>query len=122
MKSLARGVVWWPKLDEEINNAVRSCTKCQVQSDNPPLAPLIPWSWPTHPWSRLHIDYVGLFLGHMWFLIIDAHSKWMEVFLMSSTSSSATIQCLRDVLLDLESQIESFLIMLQILSVSFLYL
>ena len=33
----------------------------------------------------------------MWLLIIDAHSKWIEVFQMSSTSSSATIQKLREV-------------------------
>ena len=33
----------------------------------------------------------------MWLLIIDAHSKWIEIFQMSSTSSSATIQKLREV-------------------------
>ena len=83
MKSLAWGVVWWPKLDKEIKTMVRSCSKCQVQQDNPPTAPLILWNWPTRPWSRLHIDYLGPFLGHMWLLIIDAHLKWIEVFQMS---------------------------------------
>ena len=33
----------------------------------------------------------------MWLVIIDAHSKWLEVFQMSSTTSTAAIQCLRDV-------------------------
>ena len=33
----------------------------------------------------------------MWLVLIDAHSKWLEAFQMSSTTSSATIQCLRDV-------------------------
>ena len=42
-----RGAVWWPKLDKEIETMVRSCSKCQVQQDNPPTAPLIPWNWPT---------------------------------------------------------------------------
>ena len=84
-------------MDDEIDSLVCSCSKCQVQQDSPPLAPLIPWNWPTRSWSRLHIDYICPFLGHMWLLIIDAHSKWIEVFQMSSTSSSATIQCLRDV-------------------------
>ena len=97
MKSLARGIVWWPKLDDEIELMVRSCSVCQTQSDNPPVAPLIPWQWPSRPWHRLHIDYAGPFLGHMWLVLIDAHSKWLEVFQMSSTTSSATIQCLRDV-------------------------
>ena len=98
MKSLARGLIWWPKLDDEIETMVRSCSVCQTQSDNPPTAPLIPWQWPCRPWHRLHIDYAGHFLGHMWLIIIiDAHSKWLEVFKMSSTTSAATIQCLRDV-------------------------
>ena len=84
-------------MDDEIDSLIRSCSKCQVQQDSPPLAPLIPWNWATSPRSRLHFDYVGPFLGHMWLLIIDTHSKRIEVFQMSSTSSSATIQCLRDV-------------------------
>ena len=41
--------------------------------------------------------YAGPFLGHMWLIIIDAHSKWLEIFQMSSTTSTATVQCLQDV-------------------------
>ena len=33
----------------------------------------------------------------MWLVIIDAHSKWLEVFPMSSTMSTATVQCLREI-------------------------
>ena len=33
----------------------------------------------------------------MWLVIIDAHSKWLEIFQMLSTTFSATIQCLRNV-------------------------
>ena len=97
VKSFARTVVWWPKLDNDIEIMVRSCAKCQEQQGDPPTFLLIPWNWPTRPWSRLHIDYLGPFLEHMWLLIVDAHSKWLEVFQMDSTTSSATIQCLRDV-------------------------
>ena len=35
MKSLALGIVWWPKLDEEIETMVRSCSICQTHRDNP---------------------------------------------------------------------------------------
>ena len=65
MKSLAHGIVWWPKLDEEIETMVHSCSIFQTHWDNPPVAPLIPWKWPSRPWCKLHIDYAGPFLGHM---------------------------------------------------------
>ena len=48
-----------------------------------------------HPWSRLYLDYAGPFLGHMFLLLVDAHSKWVELFLMSSaTSSRSCVLCL----------------------------
>ena len=35
------------------------------------------------------------FNGQMFLLVVDAKSKWIEVFPMSSTTASATIQALR---------------------------
>ena len=63
-KSLVRGIVWWPKLDDDIELMKHSCSACQTQSDNSPVAPLISWKWPSQPWHGLHIDYADLFLGH----------------------------------------------------------
>ena len=40
----------------------------------------------------------------MWLLTVDAYSKWLEVFQMASTSSTATIQCLRDIFHNLDYQ------------------
>ena len=61
----------------------------------PAVAPLHPWLWPTHPWQRIHIDYAGPVDGRMMLVVVDAHSKWPEVMLMSSTTSQATIRALR---------------------------
>ena len=92
MKSLARGLVWWPGMDQEIERVVQQCTHCQP---SPPLAPLQPWSWPTRPWSRLHVDYAGPMAGKMFLVVIDAHTKWIEVFPMNTATSFTTIQRLR---------------------------
>ena len=48
MKSLARGIVWWPGIDRSIENTVEQCLQCQPL---PPTAPLQPWGWPSRPWS-----------------------------------------------------------------------
>ena len=74
---------------------VRGCSVCQQERPGPPPSPLQPWQWPTRPWSRLHLDFAGPFLGHMFLILIDAHSKWLEVYQMRSITSSTTIEQLR---------------------------
>ena len=94
MKTLAWMFVWWPCLDSDIENFVNKCSTCQSQHPTPPAAPICPWKWPTQPWYRLHLDMAGPFLGHMFLVLIDAHSKWLEVRLMPSTTSTAIISTL----------------------------
>ncbi|KAL5473476.1 hypothetical protein EMCRGX_G027965 [Ephydatia muelleri] len=95
MKALARGVVWWPGMDSDLDAKVKQCQQCQENRKAPPVAPLHPWEWPTRPWSRLHIDFAGPFQGKMFVVLVDAHSKWLEVNIIPSTSSTNTIRFLR---------------------------
>ena len=97
MKALARMYVWWPGLDKDIEESVRLCRECQVNQASLPVAPLHPWQWPSQPWSRLHIDYTGPICGRMILLVVDAHSKWMEAFPVTTASSATTIERLRQV-------------------------
>jgi len=97
MKSLARQYIWWPGIDEEIENICKSCTTCAVNQPNPTSAPLHPWQFPDQPWERLHADLAGPFLGRMWLIVVDAHSKWPEIFsLQQDTTSSSIIAKLRE--------------------------
>ena len=82
MKALARSYVWWPKMDADLEQKVHRCSPCQENRKSPPEAPLHPWEWPHKPWLRLHLDYAGPFLGKMFLIVMDAHSKWMEAFPM----------------------------------------
>ena len=96
MKALARSHVWWPGLDQQIEDCAKSCSSCQVDKRSPPKAPLHPWAWPTVPWQRVHVDYAGPVQGKMLFILVDAHSKWPEVFTMTTTTASKTITKLRE--------------------------
>ena len=94
MKAIARTCVWWPKMDEDIERAVKGCTVCQSVRNTPPHAPLIPWKWPTRPFQRVHIDFCQE--GKDYFLVvIDSHSKWIEVKHMTSTTTQRTLDELR---------------------------
>ena len=79
MKSLARSYVWWPGMDKDLETKVAICSDCQRIRKSPPPAMLHPWEWPTRPWARLHVDYAGPFMGKMFLVVVDAHSKWMNV-------------------------------------------
>jgi len=95
MKSLARSLMWWPGIDKEIEDMVKHCTECQQSQSTPPSAPLHPWKWPTRPWARLHVDFAGPMDGRMYLIVVDAHSKWMEVLPMTTATALTTIQHLR---------------------------
>ena len=95
MKSLARSVVWWPGIDADLEGMVKGCHKCQANRKSPAVAPLHPWEWPTRPWARIHIDFAGPFLGKQFLVVVDAHSKWLEVVPVQNITSQTTISALR---------------------------
>lgn len=58
------------------------------------VKPLHQWELATRPWQRIHLDFAGPFQQSMFLIIVDAYSKWPEVFPMSSTTSLKTIKIL----------------------------
>lgn len=52
---------------------------------------------PEAPWQRIHVDFAGPFEERMVLVIIDAHSKWPEVYVMKLTTTEKTIQKLGEV-------------------------
>ena len=98
MKALAHMYVWWPGLEKDIEMTVRTSAECQSVCFTSPVAPLHPWKWPTRPWSRLHLDYAGPFLGKMFLVLIDAHSIWIEAICTLSATSEMVIQELKTLL------------------------
>lgn len=62
MKNLARSYLWWPGLDADIEEKVKSCKVCQLQSAAPATAPLHPWEWRKRP----GLAYILTMLDHLW--------------------------------------------------------
>ena len=49
------------------------------------------------PWKIVHVDFAGPFQGKMLFIIVDTHSKWLEVTTMASTTTLHTVEALRSI-------------------------
>ena len=66
-----------------------------MHQSTPAVAPLHPWSWPTRPWARVHLDYAGPVEGKMILVIIDAHSKWIDAIVTPNATSATVVEELR---------------------------
>lgn len=94
MKALAHSYVW-SKIDVEIKVKVKQCNQCQFSRPSSPVVPMHLWDWPECPWQCIHLDYAGPFMEKMFLIVIDAHSKWMEVEIVNSSTAQATIEHLK---------------------------
>lgn len=95
MKSLAQSFVYCPFLNEDIGATVRNRSRCQQPAKFPPKEEPRPQPKPKAPWSRVHIDYVGLINDKYYLIMIDAYSKWREVYPVLSPTTKRTLACLR---------------------------
>ena len=95
MKALACSYVWWPNIDSEIEMTMKSCKSYQINQAMPARAPIHPWEKTTAPWTRIHIDFAGPFLGKMFLIIYDSYLKWIDAITMTNITSSAVTDHLR---------------------------
>ncbi|KRX27995.1 Transposon Tf2-8 polyprotein [Trichinella nelsoni] len=95
MKALARIYVWWPGIDNDIEQLVKRCTPCQESRNAPEKAPVHIWEETDQPWWRLHIDFAGPCQGKTFLVVVDSYSKWLEVRPVPTTSSAVAISNLR---------------------------
>nr|XP_042899135.1 uncharacterized protein K02A2.6-like [Parasteatoda tepidariorum] len=96
MKAIARSYVYWQDIDQDIENSAKNCLDCARFKTDPAKAKVHHWEYPSAPWERVHIDFAGPIFERMFLLIVDAHSKWLEVYPMKTANSFKTIECLRD--------------------------
>lgn len=94
MKAEARSWVWWPRMDQDIEEVTKCCDIC-FKNFSTTAKPVLSWPSANSPWSRVHIDYAGP-LDHKYFLVmVDSFSKFLDVHVTDSITSSATIDLLR---------------------------
>ena len=74
---------------------VKQCNQCQFNQPSPPAVAMHPWEWPKHPWEHIYLDYAGPYLGKMFLVVVDTHSKWIEIDIVSAATTQVTIEHLR---------------------------
>lgn len=96
MKSLARQYFWWPKLDQDLESCSRNCNACNKIANNPCKSELIKYEQCKEVNERMHMDFLGPLDSSYYLIMMDAYSKWPEVFKVNSLSSENTVDNLRE--------------------------
>lgn len=93
-KQLARNTVWWPKLDDHIEEFINRCRPCQMSASKRTSTPLMSWKSTTYPFERVHADHFFI-NGKCFFVIVDDYSQWLDVYPNRSPDSDWVISSLR---------------------------
>ncbi|XP_055529901.1 uncharacterized protein K02A2.6-like [Wyeomyia smithii] len=78
IKQLARRTVYWFGMNSDISEYVTSCRICKEINAVPSRAKYSKWIPTNKPFARLHADFFFL-QGKTYLLIVDSHTKWLEV-------------------------------------------
>ncbi|XP_062538133.1 uncharacterized protein K02A2.6-like [Armigeres subalbatus] len=95
-KQRLRSKVWWPKIDVDAEQTVKSCLDCQLVSSINPPEPMSVRNLPTQPWHTLSMDMLGpLPSSESILVIIDLYSRFRLTEVMQTTTSGDIIKRLR---------------------------
>ena len=77
-KARARPVVYWPQIDNEIENSCRSCLECEKDRPSNPALPLKHLPAPNYAFEFISDDWFDL-NGDKFFVLVDWYSGYFEV-------------------------------------------
>lgn len=89
-KTLARGVVYWPNMNHEIEVLIKQCESCLTFSPNKTKEPLLPHDQPTLPWLKLATDLFE-HNGKKYLIVVDFYSNYFEVAYLNQNTTHSTV-------------------------------
>ncbi len=87
-KALLRSKVWFPRIDNMVEDAISKCIPCQANSNRKVCEPLQMSELPRGAWLKLSIDFCGpIPTGEYLLVLIDEFSRYPVVHVTRSTSA-----------------------------------
>ena len=86
-KSRARRIVYWPGLDNDLDNIILSCKLCQERQPSLPKEPILLKPKPTRPFQEIVLDFCT-HTAHEFLIIVDCFSDWPEIIHMGTNTTT----------------------------------
>ena len=93
----ARSCIWWPGMSKQVKEMIDRCMECREHRPAQRKQPLIPTDLPSRPWEKVSADLCE-HEGKSYIVLIDQYSRWIDVKLLTSTSTAAVISRVKDVI------------------------
>lgn len=94
-KQRARLTVYWPGIDNDIENVVRACQHCQDHLPSNTKEPIITKDRPTRPFQELAVDLCS-YAGQDYLITVDCYTDWPAIYALTrNTTTSQVIAALR---------------------------
>lgn len=90
----ARGTVFWPNMQSDIKQIAENCYACQQMKARPTKTMLTQHDEGTTPWNKIGLDFFQV-KNHTYLVSVDYYTNYIEVDLMSTTTSVKLIKTLK---------------------------
>lgn len=90
-----RSSIWWPGINRETEDLVKSCPVC-VKNRHDQAEPLRPTKFPDRPWKMLGTDLFHLKKDN-YLLVVDYFSRYFEIAKLKDTTSQSIVNHLKSI-------------------------
>lgn len=100
MKFLLRQGVWWPGMDREVDDYVKSCPECQMVTPSKNPLPIAHKNLPRNVWEHISMDFSTASQTNEWKALVmtDHYSRFLVAIPMTKTDTEAVKKALKRVL------------------------
>lgn len=97
MKHILRQGVWWPAMDADIEEFVKSCPSCQLITEDKKPPPIVLTRLPENVWDRVSVDFSTPSGVEGWkaIVLIDQYSRYLIAIPMKKTDTEAVKRVLK---------------------------
>ena len=95
-KARARTYVYWPNINDAVEQQVKACSTCNTYNRANQKEPLLPHSVPLRPCDKVSADYFS-WAAKDYLLVVDYLSKYPEVIKVESKSAEATVEVMKTI-------------------------
>ena len=86
-KQSAKLTVYWPGIDNDIENTILACKTCQDSLPSNPREPLTQKAKPTRPFQAIAAD-ICTYAAHDYLILVDCYSDWPDIIPMGHNTTT----------------------------------